>query len=250
MTSLDAILIYQSHRLFTLYVVGIVCYIHDRKLYSANAGDSRAVLAQRKGQSLVAVALSDDQVFLRFVCIEYDLFGTCNIVLSAARPPAKATGACVSICLSQQALFVSQKPDREDEMKRILECKGRVEACKDSRGNPVGPKRVWLQHQDVPGLAMARAFGDQIAASVGVTARPEVWVRDITSSDEFMILGSDGIWEFISNEEAVRLVQHCDNPREACRILVDEAIRRWQAEEEVIDDITAMVVYFHDRSSA
>ena len=39
-------------------------------------------------------------------------------------------------------------------------------------GNPVGPARVWLKHENIPGLAMARSIGDRIAAQVGVIAEP------------------------------------------------------------------------------
>jgi hypothetical protein len=35
---------------------------------------------------------------------------------------------------------------------------------------------------------MTRSFGDLIAASVGVIARPEVWERELTEADKFMIL--------------------------------------------------------------
>lgn len=136
------------------------------------------------------------------------------------------------------------KPENPEEKKRILQNKGRVQACKGHRGEPVGPQRVWLEHQNVPGLAMSRSFGDLVAASVGVIPRPDVWTRTLTSNDVFMILASDGVWEFISNEEAVAIVEACTGPQEACRALVDESIRRWQDEEDVIDDITAMVVYF------
>ena len=38
----------------------------------------------------------------------------------------------------------------------------------------VGPKRVWLPHADSPGLSMTRAFGDQLGASVGISAEPEI----------------------------------------------------------------------------
>ena len=39
-------------------------------------------------------------------------------------------------------------------------------------GNPAGPARVWLKHENIPGLAMARSIGDRIAAQVGVIAEP------------------------------------------------------------------------------
>ena len=35
---------------------------------------------------------------------------------------------------------------------------------KDYDGSPLGPFRVWLKDQDIPGLAMARAFGDIVAS--------------------------------------------------------------------------------------
>jgi len=32
--------------------------------------------------------------------------------------------------------------------------------------------RVWLKTEDIPGLAMTRSFGDEVASRVGVTAEP------------------------------------------------------------------------------
>jgi hypothetical protein len=31
---------------------------------------------------------------------------------------------------------------------------------------------VWLANEDIPGLAMTRSFGDEVAARVGVTCEP------------------------------------------------------------------------------
>jgi hypothetical protein len=31
---------------------------------------------------------------------------------------------------------------------------------------------VWLKEEDIPGLAMTRSFGDEVASRVGVTAEP------------------------------------------------------------------------------
>jgi len=143
------------------------------------------------------------------------------------------------------ALSSDQKPEREDEKKRIIECKGRVEACKGPRGEDIGPPRVWLSHQDVPGLAMTRSFGDLVAASVGVIAKPEIWERDITADDKFLILASDGVWEFISNQEAVDIAvaaMSVGGPDAAVKALVEESTKRWHQEEEVVDDITCLIV--------
>lgn len=70
------------------------------------------------------------------------------------------------------------------------------------------------------------SFGDLIAASVGVIAKPEIWERDQADGDKFMILASDGVWEFISNQEAVDLVHTVGSragPEEAVKALVDES---------------------------
>lgn len=140
------------------------------------------------------------------------------------------------------ALSVDHKPDREDEMKRILDCKGRVEACKGPRGQDIGPARVWLMNSDAPGLAMSRSFGDLVAASVGVIARPEIIERTLEADDRFIIIGSDGIWEFITSQEAVEMAAKAKTCEAAAKALADEADRRWRKEEEVVDDITVIVI--------
>jgi serine/threonine protein phosphatase PrpC len=195
------------------------------------------------------------------------------------------------------ALSEDQKPENSEEKKRIIARGGRVAACQGMHGEDIGPQRVWLKHQDVPGLAMTRSFGVLIAASVGVIPNPDVWERDIESDDAFIILASDGVWEFIENQEAVDIVASCKgvhtchhdvvmivgyfkntyyahptinnyltkmieiSPHDihadvvlshvscqdatlAAKKLTDEATKRWQKEEEVIDDITAVIAYF------
>ena len=55
------------------------------------------------------------------------------------------------------------------------------------------------------------------------------------------------MWEFISSEEAVELVSQSHatgkSSQEACDELVAESLRRWNEEEDMVDDITAVVVY-------
>ena len=48
---------------------------------------------------------------------------------------------------------------------------------------------------------MSRSLGDLVAASVGVSAEPEFYEHDMTEDDKFIIIASDGIWEFITNED-------------------------------------------------
>jgi len=34
--------------------------------------------------------------------------------------------------------------------------------------------RVWMKHEDIPGLAMSRSLGDAVAESLGVISTPDV----------------------------------------------------------------------------
>ena len=63
-----------------------------------------------------------------------------------------------------------------------------------------------------------------------------------------MIIASDNVWEFIDCEESVHIVkeyyENDKNATGAVRELVGEAFRRWKREEDIVDDITALVVFF------
>ena len=61
--------------------------------------------------------------------------------------------------------------------------------------------------------------------------------------DRFIVVATDGIWDFVSNEEAVAIVAACDAPEEAATALAREAFRRWKQRNdgEIIDDITVLV---------
>ena len=47
---------------------------------------------------------------------------------------------------------------------------------------------------------MSRSIGDLCAVKVGVTAEPEILVHKLTYKDQYLVIASDGVWEFLSNE--------------------------------------------------
>lgn len=57
-------------------------------------------------------------------------------------------------------------------MARIKKRGGRIQPFRDEDNEFIGPHRVWLKDEEIPGLAMSRSFGDRVAASVGVIAEP------------------------------------------------------------------------------
>lgn len=70
----------------------------------------------------------------------------------------------------------------------------------------MGPTRVWLANQNTPGLSMTRAFGDGVAATVGVICLPDVVELTLDPEHQYMVLCSDGIYEFMSNDEIIGIV--------------------------------------------
>ena len=139
------------------------------------------------------------------------------------------------------------KPTNPEENERIESSGGRVEPYMYD-GEAIGPPRVWLRDEDTPGLCMSRSIGDSIAASVGVIADPDLVEHEFKPEDKYIIFMSDGIFEFISNEEVIEFIhKHAQqglSPREVGKRLVKEARKKWQEEEEdVIDDCTALIAY-------
>lgn len=178
-----------------------------RKIYMANVGDSRGIVIRS---------------------IE-------------ATSPEQAHVACET-----DALTRDHKPDDEDEARRILDNNGRIDSYRDHNNNPLGPLRVWLKNEDVPGLAMTRSFGDQVSHSVGCNAIPEMNEYTFTKDDKVVVIASDGVWEFLENIDVAKIVYPFylqKNAEGAAENLVRASFKRWRKEESVIDDITCIVIF-------
>lgn len=140
------------------------------------------------------------------------------------------------------------KPTDLDEKKRIIRFGGRISQYRDQNGICSGPQRIWLQKEDIPGLAMSRSFGDQIASKVGVTCEPEVKEVTFTEEDKFILLASDGLWEYMSNEKCIGIVSKFyfgnKDSDGAVKCLYKEAFKQWINNDLVIDDITIVLIFF------
>ncbi|CAG9328341.1 unnamed protein product [Blepharisma stoltei] len=143
-------------------------------------------------------------------------------------------------------LSKDHKPDNLTERKRIESFGGRVDTLYTHRGSSVGPLRVWIGNQDTPGLAMSRSIGDRFATEVGVIPDPDMRQFELTKDDKFIILASDGLWDVMSNEEAVSLCKvgwEFGYPQSACDSLLKEANKRWSERNSNNDDITVIVIF-------
>jgi serine/threonine protein phosphatase PrpC len=155
-------------------------------------------------------------------------------------------------CLSQtgdaagavkgKALTRDHKPELPDEKARIEANGGRV--VFDGYAN----HRIYAKNGRYPGLNMSRCLGDLLGhADAGVSCEPEVTEYPVGAEDLVLMLCSDGVWEFISPQEAADIVKpyDCAKVQTAADKLAKEAWDRWIREEggAVVDDITAVLVY-------
>ncbi|URE36491.1 protein phosphatase 2C 59 [Musa troglodytarum] len=115
------------------------------------------------------------------------------------------------------AVSKDHKPDQTDERRRIEDAGGFV---------------MWAGTWRVGGvLAVSRAFGDRLLKQ---------FVEEVVDhSLEFLILASDGLWDVVTNEEAVAMIQSIEDPEQAAKRLLHEAYQRGSA-----DNITCVVVRF------
>ncbi|KAG6409694.1 hypothetical protein SASPL_127736 [Salvia splendens] len=130
------------------------------------------------------------------------------------------------ICRGGQAFAVSRdhKPDQTDERQRIEDAGGFV---------------MWAGTWRVGGvLAVSRAFGDRLLKQY-VVADPDIQEEKVDDTLEFLILASDGLWDVVTNEEAVSMTKPIPDPEDAAKRLLQEANQRGSG-----DNITIVVVRF------
>lgn len=145
--------------------------------------------------------------------------------------------------LSAEGLTIDHKPDLLHEYSRITSAGGRVFSVRYADG-VVGPPRVWLGQANVPGLAMSRSIGDFVVHTAGVVSTPDISEMELDSdSDCMLIVATDGLWDQLSNSEAVNIAANHSEPGEAVSALLDEARSRWLEREKNVDDITVCVVF-------
>ena len=145
-------------------------------------------------------------------------------------------------------LSFDQKPDDENERKRIEENNGEVHKLIDEEEGEIGPMRVFMKGEKFPGIAMSRSIGDKVASKLGVISIPDIKEFDIITGCKFIVCGSDGIWEFLSHERIAHYVSKFykkNNAYEAALKLVKKSTSIWEKEDNVIDDITVIVIFFN-----
>lgn len=138
-----------------------------------------------------------------------------------------------------EALSYDHKPLQEREMTRITHAGGFVNQFGRVNGNLNLSRSVGdLKYKQVPGIPPSEQM---------ITAEPDIIHTKLMPGDEFIILGCDGIWDVLTNEECVKYVRdriETKTPREIGMEMLDEIVSADPRASQGIggDNMTIMIV--------
>lgn len=117
----------------------------------------------------------------------------------------------------------------QDEQKRIEEAGGMV---------------LWMGAWRVNGnLSVSRAIGDA-KDKLLVIGEADVETFDLDGTEDYLVVACDGVWDVVSEEEAVKCVSSHLSRKGGSKATVAEALVRFAKSEGSGDNMTAIVVYF------
>ena len=69
-----------------------------------------------------------------------------------------------------------------------------------------GAHRVFIRSRMYPGLKTSRTIGDMISHRIGVISEPEVNIIKPQGSDKYLVIGSEGLWDFLSHSQVDKII--------------------------------------------
>ena len=140
------------------------------------------------------------------------------------------------------------KPQRPDERARLEKSSAILLTERQVRGFGDDSKVYICRKKGddiVYGVLFTRSLGDADAHEhLGVSAEPEMHTRKLREGDRYIVLASDGVWDYMENSEVMDIVIRVSDPFKAAQEIVDVAVQRWD-ERDVDrrrDDITVFVI--------
>lgn len=78
-----------------------------------------------------------------------------------------------------------------------------------------------------------------------MSSEPEFFEYEFSKGrdDLILVMASDGLWEFMTDQEVIDIAGATTEPRFAVDRLISESNERWMREEQVIDDTTVCVAF-------
>lgn len=145
-----------------------------------------------------------------------------------------------------EELTQDHKGSLEEERVRIQQAGAELTA---PNSDDFGGLRVFNPGQTWPAINMTRSLGDLHAHSQGVSQNPDVKTMLLPiEEDMILLICSDGVWDVVDPDEAIRCVaenQYAANPAE---ILATKAKSAWERKQlrnhpGYCDDISVVLIY-------
>jgi protein phosphatase 2C family protein 2/3 len=207
----------------------LVSVIFDNKVYIANIGDSRAIMSIGGGTKVRQ--LTADQKPDNIKEFERALKNGSKIYLDD-----------------------NDDPDRDESKIEFIKDKAELEKMKEIKENSTEEKIFRVFPSD---LAVMRTIGDikakkkEFGGIPGTIINiPEVYIFDINSSDDFIVMGCDGIFDDLSNQEIVNaawtVFKHRATEKnydihelslEACDLVIKSAL-----EKQTTDNLSCIII--------
>jgi serine/threonine protein phosphatase PrpC len=207
----------------------LVAIIFDNKVYIANIGDSRAIMSINGGTKVKQLTVDHKPDNVK----EFER--------------ALKNG-------SKIYLDDNDDPDRDESKIEFIKDKAELEKMKEIKENSTEEKIFRVFPSD---LAVMRTIGDikakkkEFGGIPGTIINiPEVYIFDINSSDDFIVMGCDGIFDDLSNQEIVNaawtVFKHRATEKnydihelslEACDLVIKSAL-----EKQTTDNLSCIII--------
>ena len=208
----------------------LVCLLFDNKIYIANLGDSRAIMSMNYGSKVKQLTNDhkpdNPKEFERLIKNGSKVYGDDND--DPNRDPSKL-------------IFIKDKADLE----------------KYKANNKTSEEIVFREYPS--DLAVTRTIGDikskkkEFGGKQGsIINKPDIYIHDINSTDDFVVMGCDGIFDDLSNQEvsdAAWLVFKSEAKeknydiheltQDACDIII-----KYGLEKQTSDNLSCIVIGF------
>jgi protein phosphatase 1L len=119
----------------------------------------------------------------------------------------------------------------DDQEKKIIEERG---GFVFEKRNSSGRVRSLVQGS----LEISRSIGDR-AYKQYISCEPDIYEYQFTDDDEYIIMGSDGFWKEMDEEETLKYIRRYGRSEGLCKYLIEEASSRKNVN---VDNITLIVI--------
>jgi len=216
-------------------------YLQGLNSVNAILEESISIIKKRLKAVDVDTKFSGCTVLLCLI-FESNLY-TCNLGDSRAVMACQSNQKLVAEPISQDAC-----PSRPSIRARIQNKGGTVSL--DKMGNaclvaetPSGNRKFRL--------GMGTSMGDTWATNFGLSNRPDITMRPLTSGELFVVLGSDGIWTVLSNEAVISLcykglIQKDANVDVVCMQVATMCCELWAERYDRCDDVSMIIAMLQE----